>query len=121
MGAVEEQKGSLGKLIYDPSLHQSAVQFLNNGNALLADVHAGRGTLGKLATDDELYMTWRQTGQNLSNATANLNSRNTTAGKFFEDPQFYDNLTGVTGDLRLLLNEFRQNPSRYLKVKFSLF
>ena len=121
MSAVEQQKGSLGKLIYDPSLHQSVVQFLNNGNALLADVHAGRGTLGKLATDDELYMTWRQTGQNLSSATANLNSRNSTAGKFFEDPQFYDNLTGVTGDLRLLLNEFRQNPSRYLKVKFSLF
>lgn len=121
MTAVEQQKGSLGKFIFDPSVHESAVKFLNNGNALLTDVQAGRGTLGKLATDDELYMTWRQTGQNLSQATANLNSRNTTAGKFFEDPQFYDNLTGVTGDLRLLLNEFRQNPSRYLKVKFSLF
>jgi phospholipid/cholesterol/gamma-HCH transport system substrate-binding protein len=121
MNAIEQQKGSLGKFIYDPSVHDSAVQFLNGGNALLSDVHAGRGTLGKLATDDSLFATWRQTGQNLSSATANLNSKDSTAGKFFEDPQFYDNMTGVAGDLRLLLNEFRQNPSKYLKVKFSLF
>src|SRR5579863_9522060 len=121
MTAIEQQKGSLGKFIYDPGFHDSARQFLDNGNALLADVHAGRGTLGKLATDDSLFATWRQTGQNLSNATANLNSRDSTAGKFFDDPQFYDNMTGVAGDLRLLLNEFRQNPSQYLKVKFSLF
>jgi phospholipid/cholesterol/gamma-HCH transport system substrate-binding protein len=121
MSAVQQQKGSLGKFIFDPSLHESARQFLNNGNALLSDVHAGHGTLGKLATDDSLFATWRQTGQNLSNATANLNSKDSTAGKFFDDPQFYDNMTGVAGDLRLLLNEFRQNPSKFLKVKFSLF
>ena len=53
--------------------------------------------------------------------TASLSSKDSTAGKFFDDPQFYDNMTGVAGDLRLLLNEFRQNPSKFLKVKFSLF
>jgi phospholipid/cholesterol/gamma-HCH transport system substrate-binding protein len=121
LGAVEEQKGSLGKFIYDPAIHESARQFLGNGNALLADVHAGRGTLGKLATDDTLFATWRQTGQNLRDATANLNSKDSTAGRFFSDPQFYDNLTGVAADLRLLLNEFRANPQKFLKVKFSVF
>jgi phospholipid/cholesterol/gamma-HCH transport system substrate-binding protein len=121
MNAVEQQKGSLGKFIFDPSVHDSARQFLNDGNALLADVRAGHGTLGKLATDDTLFATWRQTGQNLRDATANLNSRDSTAGKFFSDPQFYDNMSGVAGDLRLLLNEFREDPKKYLKVKFSLF
>jgi phospholipid/cholesterol/gamma-HCH transport system substrate-binding protein len=121
VSAIQDQKGSLGKFIYDPSFHENAREFLQNGNALLADVRAGRGTLGKLATDDSLFATWRQTGDNLRDATAYLNSRNGTAGRFFEDPQFYDNMTGAAGDLRLLLNEFRKNPSRYLKVKFSLF
>ncbi len=121
MSAVEQQKGSLGKFIFDPSIHESARQFLNNGNALLSDVREGRGTLGKLATDDTLFATWRQTGQNLRDATANLNSRDSTAGKFFEDPQFYDNMTGVAGDLRLLLNDFRKDPNKFLRVKFSLF
>ena len=119
--AIQDQKGALGKFIYDPSLHENAQQFLQNGNMLLSDLRTGRGTLGKLATDDSLFATWRQTGENLREATASLSSGNGTAGKFFEDPQFYDNLTGAAGDLRLLLNEFRQNPSKYLKVKFSLF
>ena len=121
MTAVDQQKGSLGKFIFDSSLHDSARQFLDSGNGLLSDVRAGRGTLGKLATDDELYATWRQTGENLKQLTANLNSPSSSAGKFFTDPQFYDNTTGVAGDLRLLLNEFRQNPAKFLKVKLSLF
>jgi phospholipid/cholesterol/gamma-HCH transport system substrate-binding protein len=121
LSAVEEQKGSLGKFIFDPGVHASARQFLDNGNALLSDVRAGRGTLGKLATDDTLFATWRQTGQNLRDATANLNSKDSTAGRFFSDPQFYDNMTGVAADLRLLLSEFRANPQKFLRVKFSIF
>ena len=121
MAAVDQQKGSLGKLIFDPSFHDSARQFLDSGNALLSDVRAGRGTLGKLATDDELYATWRQAGENVKQVTADLNSPNSSAGKFFTNPQFYDNTTGVAGDLRLLLNDFRQNPAKFLKVKLSLF
>src|SRR5437879_7065546 len=121
MHAVEQQKGSLGQFIFARSSHASARQFLNDGNALLADVRAGHGTLGKLATDDTLFATWRQTGQNLRDATANLNSRDSTAGKFFSDPQFYDNMSGVAGDLRLLLNDFRKDPNKFLRVKFSLF
>jgi len=121
MAAVDQQKGSLGKFIFDPSFHDNAKQFLDSGNALLSDVRAGRGTLGKLATDDELYATWRQAGENVKQVTADLNSPNSSAGKFFTNPQFYDNTTGVAGDLRLLLNDFRQNPAKFLKVKFSLF
>jgi len=121
LGAVQQQKGTLGKLIYDPSIHQSANQLLNNGNALLADVRAGKGTIGKLATDDSLFISLREAGQNVRDASAKLNSNQTTIGKIFSDPQLYDNLTGLTGDLRLLVGEFRRDPKKFLRVKFSLF
>ncbi len=121
LGAVEQQRGALGKFIFDPSVHDDAMQFLGNTNALLADVREGRGTLGKLATDDTLFAAWHQAGTNLQAATAKLNDTGTTAGKIFSDPQLYDNLSGLTGDLRLLLGEFRQNPKRFLQVKISLF
>jgi hypothetical protein len=39
----------------------------------------------------------------------------------FNDPKLYDNLTGATADLRLLLADFRQNPKKFLRVKFSIF
>jgi phospholipid/cholesterol/gamma-HCH transport system substrate-binding protein len=121
LAAVEQQKGTLGKLIYDPTFHDTAVQFLNNGNGMIADVRAGRGTLGKLATDDSLYTMLRETSQNVRDASARLISNQTTAGKIFNDPQLYDNLTGLTGDLRLLVGDFRSNPKKFLHVTFSLF
>ncbi len=118
---VQAQKGTLGKLVYDSSIHDNAKQFLERGSAFWGDVRAGKGTLGKLATDESLYTKWRQTGENLEAATAKLNSNQTTAGKFFTDPQFYDNMTGLAGDMRLLVSDFRQNPKKFLRVKFAIF
>jgi phospholipid/cholesterol/gamma-HCH transport system substrate-binding protein len=118
---VQAQKGTLGKLVYDPSLHDNAKQAFEKVNLALGDVRSGKGTLGKLATDDSLFNKWRDIGTNLSSATARLNQNQTTAGKFFTDPQFYDNMTGLAGDLRLLIGDFRQNPKKFLHVKFSIF
>jgi phospholipid/cholesterol/gamma-HCH transport system substrate-binding protein len=121
VAAVQDQKGSLGKLIYDPTFHDDATQLLANSNNLLEGVRAGRGTLGKLATDDSLFTLYRQIGTNLQDATAKLNENGSTAGKFFSDPQFYDNLTGLMGDMRLLVGDFRKDPKKFLHVQVSLF
>ena len=121
LGAVQDQKGTLGKLVYDPAIHQSAIRLMDNSNALLGDVRAGKGTLGKLATDDSLFAQYRQAGTNLSDATAKLNSNEATIGKFFDDPKFYDNFTGLAGDMRLLVGDFRRDPKKFLHVKFSIF
>jgi phospholipid/cholesterol/gamma-HCH transport system substrate-binding protein len=118
---VQTQKGSLGKFIYDPALYERAREFVNKGNAALDNVQSGKGTLGKLYVDESLYEKWRSAGENVSQAAARLNSTQGTAGRFFSDPQLYDNLTGLTGDLRLLVGDFRQNPKKYLRVKFSVF
>jgi phospholipid/cholesterol/gamma-HCH transport system substrate-binding protein len=119
--AVREQQGTLGKLVYDPAVYQNAKDFLGRGNAILDDVQAGKGTLGKLAKDDTLYSNMRDASANLRDATAKLNAGPGTMSKFFNDPQFYDNMTGLSGDLRLLIGEFRQNPKKFLHVKFSIF
>ena len=57
----------------------------------------------------------------MRDATGKLNSNQGTLGKFFTDPAFYDNLTGLTGDMRLMVSDFRQNPKKFLHVKFGLF
>jgi phospholipid/cholesterol/gamma-HCH transport system substrate-binding protein len=119
--AVQKQRGTLGKLVYDADIHESAKRLIDNSNALLADMRAGKGTLGKLATDDSLFLQYKQAGENLSSATAKLNSNETTMGKFFEDPKFYDNFTGLAGDMRLLIGDFRKDPKKFLHVKFSIF
>ena len=121
LAAVQQQKGSFGKLVYDPAVHDEAKEFLNNANGLLAGVRAGQGTLGKLATDDTLYNEYRDVGKNLTTATAKLDSNEGTAGKLFSDPQLYDNITGLTGDMRLLIGDFEKDPKRFLSIKLNIF
>ncbi|MHB8502749.1 MAG: MlaD family protein [Candidatus Acidiferrales bacterium] len=118
---VRSQKGTIGKLLYDPSLYDEAKQAITNGNAVIGDVRAGKGTLGKLVTDDTLYTKLRETTDNVANATAKLNDNTTTVGKLFSDPKLYDSVTGLTGDLRLLIGDFRQNPKKFLRIKLSMF
>ncbi len=118
---VRAQKGTIGKLLYDPSLYDQAKQAMTNGNAMIGDIRAGKGTLGKLATDDTLYTKLRETTENVANASAKLNENTTTVGKLFSDPKLYDSMTGLTGDLRLLIGDFRQNPKKFLRIKLSVF
>jgi phospholipid/cholesterol/gamma-HCH transport system substrate-binding protein len=63
----------------------------------------------------------RETTENVANATAKLNDHTTTMGKLFSDPRLYDNLSGLTGDMRLLIGEFRQNPKKFLHIKVAVF
>jgi phospholipid/cholesterol/gamma-HCH transport system substrate-binding protein len=119
--AVQNQQGTLGKLVYDPAMHESVRQFIDNGNGFLADVRNGKGTLGKLATDDSLFANYKQAGENLASATAKMNTNQNTIGKFFGDPKFYDNFSGLAGDSRSLIADFRKDPKKFLHIKLSLF
>jgi phospholipid/cholesterol/gamma-HCH transport system substrate-binding protein len=118
---VRSEKGTIGKLLYDPSLYDEAKHAVSSGNAVIGDVRAGKGTLGKLVTDDALYTKLKETSDNLASASAKLNDNTTTVGKLFSDPKLYDGLSGLTGDLRLLIGEFRQNPKKFLRIKIAAF
>lgn len=119
--ALKNQKGTLGKLIYDPSAYNDIKGIAHNGNALLGNIREGKGTLGKLATDDQLYTNLRDASANIRDVTGKLDNGQGTMGKFFTDPQLYDNLTGLTGDMRVLMNDFRKNPKKFLRIKLGLF
>jgi phospholipid/cholesterol/gamma-HCH transport system substrate-binding protein len=121
MTAVHDQKGTLGKLVYDPALSNHISNIASNTDGMLSDARAGKGTLGKVLTDDSLFTDAKAATANIRDATAKLNSNQGTAGKFFSDPALYDNLTGMTGDMDLLLKDFRQNPKKFLQIKLGIF
>jgi phospholipid/cholesterol/gamma-HCH transport system substrate-binding protein len=68
-----------------------------------------------------LYNNLRESSQNIASASAKLNDNTTTVGKLFSDPKLYDSLAGLTGDMRLLIGEFRQNPKKFLHIKITVF
>jgi phospholipid/cholesterol/gamma-HCH transport system substrate-binding protein len=118
---VRAGKGTLGKMIYDPTLYDQTKETMTNANSMLRDVRAGKGSLGKFVADDTLYDKLRETSANFASASAKLNENTTTVGKMFSDPKLYDNLAALTGDMRLLIGDFRQNPKKFLHIKVTLF
>lgn len=121
MTAVHDQKGTLGKIIYDPSFYDHFNRIGTTADAMLSDARAGKGTVGKFLTDDAAYDNLRDAAANIRDVTGKLNSNQGTAGKFFTDPALYDNLTGATGDLQLMINDFRKNPKKFLHIKLGVF
>src|SRR5580700_6065371 len=118
---VQAGQGTLGKLVASDEMYDKVDKGLDSVNIILTDVRAGKGTLGKLATDDALYNKLKETSDNIASASAKLNDNTTTVGKLFSDPKLYDGLSGLTGDLRLLIGEFRQNPKKFLRIKIAAF
>ena len=89
--AVEDQKGSVGKLIYDKQLYNNLNSSVAQVNSLLSDVDKGRGSLGKLLNDDTLYTRASTMVDNLNTVAENMNKGDGTIGKLIRDPELYNN------------------------------
>jgi phospholipid/cholesterol/gamma-HCH transport system substrate-binding protein len=44
-----------------------------------------------------------------------------TAGKLAQDPELYHNLNAAAREMRVLMEEIRKDPRRYLRVQLSIF
>ncbi|CAN5420498.1 MlaD family protein [soil metagenome] len=98
---LNEGKGTAGKLLKDEQIYNDARDALAKFNStaskldiLIGDAQSGKGTIGKLLTDETLY-------NNINQTTSNVNQITTEGTK--------------------LIYDFRQNPKKYLTIKFKLF
>ncbi len=91
VGAVENQQGSVGKLIYDKQLYNNLNSSVAQVSGMLNDINKGRGSLGKLINDDTLYTRATETIDKLNTIADNVNNGNGTIGKLIRDPALYDN------------------------------
>ena len=128
-------RGTAGKLFTDEALYndaRGAVTRLNRSadevNAIITDIRAGRGTFGKLLTDEAIYNDTREAITRFNTAADRINSvvsglqrGEGTVGRLFTDDQLYSNVNQVSAEVNKLIYDFRQNPKKYLTVKFELF
>lgn len=98
---LKEGKGSAGKLLRDEKFYDEAKEAIARFNVtisrvdmVIADAQAGKGTIGKLLNDETLY--------NSVNQTAN-------------------NVAIFTSEGTKLLDDFRKNPKKYLRIKLAIF
>ncbi len=142
-------RGTAGKLLSDDALYndtRAAIADLRasaekiNGVAddfrsITNDLQAGKGTAGKFLKDERLYDEARSTISRLNNTTEKFNlilenaqNGKGTVGKLLTDETLYNNLNQTTSNINQITTEgtkliydFRQNPKKYLTVKFSIF
>jgi phospholipid/cholesterol/gamma-HCH transport system substrate-binding protein len=128
-------RGSAGKFLTDDQLYNRinhTVDRLDRAvdqiSSLIVDVNAGHGTLGKLLKDEEIYNDARQAVARFNTATERIDNMVSaaqrgegTVGKLLTDEALYSNVNQLSSEGVKLIYDFRQNPKKYLTIKFELF
>jgi phospholipid/cholesterol/gamma-HCH transport system substrate-binding protein len=98
-------QGTVGKVIYDDSLYNSAMATVTNlqdtvtnvqdavaaAKEVVENVKAGKGTIGKLLTEDALYTSTESSMTNLNEILLKVNHGQGSVGKLVNDQDFLKN------------------------------
>jgi phospholipid/cholesterol/gamma-HCH transport system substrate-binding protein len=128
-------KGTAGKLLNDDELYRRINAMADRINHsidqidnMVAEVNSGRGTLGKLVKDEQIYNDARAAiarfntaAERIDNVVASAQRGEGTVGKLLTDETLYNNVNQLSSESVKLLYDFRQNPKKYLTIKFQLF
>jgi phospholipid/cholesterol/gamma-HCH transport system substrate-binding protein len=102
---VQSGQGSIGKVIYDPSLFNRANDMLTQLQQIVAQANSTNGSIGKLLNSDELYNKLNGTVDNLNKVVDEINQGKGTAGKFLKDPALYDNANQTLAKANQLISD----------------
>jgi phospholipid/cholesterol/gamma-HCH transport system substrate-binding protein len=102
---VESGQGSVGMLIYDPTLYNRLNSTVNEFQGLVNEVAQGKGTLGKLFSDEELYQKVNGTVDKLNTVIDDLNAGKGSAGKFLKDPALYNTANDTIANVKKLTDD----------------
>lgn len=102
---ISQGKGTIGKLIYDESLFNTALVTVSNFQSsaddikltladarnLVNQIEAGQGTIGKLMKDEKLYNEASAFMTNMKEISDKINRGEGSVGKLVNDQEFYKN------------------------------
>jgi phospholipid/cholesterol/gamma-HCH transport system substrate-binding protein len=132
---LQAGRGSAGKFLTDDEfynrINRTADRLdksVDQINVLIADVNAGHGTLGKLLRDEQIYNDARAaiarfntTAERVDTMVAAAQRGEGTVGRLLNDETLYTNVNQLSSEGVKMLYDFRQNPKKYLTIKFELF
>ena len=118
---IDKGQGTVGKLIKDPALYNNANQTMAKANQLMDNINQGKGALGKFANDQEFARKLEKTIDNLNAITSRLDAGEGSAGKILRDPALYNNADQMLVETRKLVQAIRENPKKYLTIRFRIF
>jgi len=100
---IQSGKGSIGKIIYDPSLYDRANATLSQLQQVANEINSPKSSIGLLLTSDELYRKVNNSVDNLNKIIDEVNNGHGTVGKFLKDPALYDNANKMVSNANQLV------------------
>ncbi len=118
---IERNEGTIGRLFNDPSLYEHLDSSLQAITALTDTLKSGEGTLKLLLKDPTLYNNMVSSVSKIDSLVYQIQQGRGTTGALISNQELYLRLVHTVGSLDTLLTEIKNNPSKYLKIKMSLF
>jgi phospholipid/cholesterol/gamma-HCH transport system substrate-binding protein len=97
---AESGKGSLGKLIYDPTLYNRFSDTVADFQKIVDQVSRGQGSLGALISRNDAYDKFLGTLDKMNAVVDDIQQGKGTAGKFVKDPALYNNANDTLANLK---------------------
>jgi phospholipid/cholesterol/gamma-HCH transport system substrate-binding protein len=118
---LQAGQGSAGKFLKDPALYDDLHSSVKGIQLLIDNLNAGKGTAGQLLTSEDLSNQLKATVAKINSVIDKVNSGQGTIGQLLVNQQLYDNLNGAARQMHLLMQDFRANPKKFLRIKLSIF
>ena len=104
---AESGKGSLGKLIYDPTLYDRFSQTVAELKTVVDEIANGKGSLGQLINSNDAYNKFVATLDKMNGVVDDLQAGKGTAGKFLKDPTLYNNANDTVANLKKVSDDLQ--------------
>lgn len=105
MAFAESGKGSLGKLIYDPTLYNRFSATVADFQTIVEQISKGQGSLGALISRNDAYDKFIATLDKMNGVIDDIQAGKGTAGKILKDPALYDNANETIANIKKLTDD----------------
>lgn len=102
---AESGKGSLGKLIYDPTLYNRFSATVAEFQTIVEQISKGQGSLGALISRNDAYDKFIATLDKMNSVIDDIQAGKGTAGKILKDPALYDNANDTIANLKQITGD----------------
>ena len=102
---AESGKGSLGKLIYDPTLYNRFSSTVAEFQKIVEQIASGQGSLGALISRNDAYDKFIATLDKMNAVIDDLQQGKGSAGKFLKDPSLYNNANDTIANVKKLTDD----------------
>jgi phospholipid/cholesterol/gamma-HCH transport system substrate-binding protein len=102
---AESGKGSLGKLIYDPTLYDRFSATVSEFKGIVDQISKGQGSLGQLVSRNDAYDKVMSILDKLNGIADDLQQGKGSAGKLLKDPALYNNANDTIANAKKLTEE----------------